>query len=139
MGSYLIIDRNGIVLDVQNSLNKLKIPSILGVKFKDYKIGIPININQEDKQKFAIALKCINEIVDRKITEIINKVDVTDASKISICAYNDKYQVNLTDESKISYNIQFFAEKILPDLEKNKSSGGIIDFTIPNKPTFKPR
>lgn len=139
MGSYLIIDKTGIVLDLQNNLNGLKIPVIIGVNFKDYKVGTKININKEDNGKFIMALKCINESLVNSNLDIVSKIDVTDISKITMWVYNDKYEIKLTDENNIPYNVKFYSKQILPDLEKNKSAGGIIDFTIPNKPTFKPR
>lgn len=138
MGSFLVIDKTGIVLDVLSSVNELQIPDIIGIKFKDYKISNAININKEDKAKFNIVLQCIDAAMNNGLLTVINKIDVTDVSKIVIYAYRDKYQINLMDEQKIPYKFKF-ASKILADREKDKSHGGIIDFTSPGEPTFKPR
>lgn len=139
MNSYMIIDNNGIVLEVANSINNLTIPCIWGIGFKEYSVGETLTVNKEDKQKFVIAQECINEAISQKIINALSKIDLTNPNKITIWLFNDKYQTILSNEENISYNFKFLAEKIIPDLEKNKSAPGVIDFTTPNKPTYKPR
>lgn len=137
MGSYLIIDGKGIVLELVDALNDLKIPSVLGIKFKDYKCGKKISVNKEDQEKFDTVLICLNEIAVNKLEQIINKIDITDINKIVAWAYNDKFQVNLIDNKEMPYKFKFLAKML--DMEKKENANWVIDFTTPSKPSLKPR
>lgn len=138
MNSYLTIDKNGRVLDLVNSLEGVEIPTIMGIRFKDYKLGDFLNINEEDKPKFDILKECLNESIVNNLANLINKIDLSDINKVTMWAYKDKYEIKLVDGQKIPYKFKML-EALLVDLEKNKSPRGVIDFTIANKVTFKPK
>lgn len=137
LGSYLLVNKNGIVLDVLNSLNGLKIPSILGIKFKDYKLGDVLNVSTEDKPKFEVVVQYLNELVNTNNLHLINKFDINDYNKIVVWAYNEKFQINLADSQKVQYKVSFLSEIL--QREKDEKGNWVIDFSTPNKPTFKPR
>ena len=136
MGSFLIIDKEGIVLDVMKSANDKSITKIEGIKFKDYSLGSKLIVNTDDNEKFDVALQCINSAIKYNIPNIIKRIDLKNIEYIVGYTDEEKYTINLIDSSEIDYKFKFLSE-ILKSEQDNKVNY-IIDFTSSSRPVIKP-
>jgi cell division protein FtsQ len=139
VGSYLLVDNEAFVLQDVTSIKDYKIPTITGIKVNTKKTGSIIDAAADDKPKVKAFINCMNEVQAYNLTENINLIDFNNINKITAWSYNNKYQINLMSNEEIPYKFEMLAKEILPDLEASKSPSGIIDFTMVNKPTFKPK
>ncbi|MGB7605611.1 MAG: FtsQ-type POTRA domain-containing protein [Lutisporaceae bacterium] len=133
VGSYLFVDQEGIVVEINSSIKDLKLPIINGLKFNTFKLGEEIML--EDKQQLEIMVRLINEITNTGINQEISEINTADILDIKLLTKNG-IKINLGDASDIENKIPL-AKAILQDLNKKKLKG-TIEMGHKGNPFFKP-
>ncbi len=131
MGSYILIDKNGTVLEVVSNLNDGNIPLISGLNFNRFEIGKTIAV--ENLSKFDIVFECLQHLLKNDMLCMISKIDVHDIDNIQMNARNT-IVVNVGNHSNINFKMSFLKE-ILNIVQENEK--GYVDLSI-DKPVFKP-
>lgn len=133
VGSYLFVDQEGIVVEINSSIKDLKLPIINGLKFNTFKLGEEIML--EDKQQLEIMVRLINEITNTGINQEISEINTADILNIKLLTKNG-IKINLGDASDIENKLPL-AKAILQDLNKKKLKG-TIEMGHKGNPFFKP-
>ena len=131
MGSYILIDKRGHVLEVVAELRDNHIPFIGGLKFDRFKLGKTIQV--DDDKKLEMIVSCLKEILNYELLHQVSEIDVHDIDNIQL-NIQSRIVVSLGDGTDVNYKICFLKE-ILKEL--NEGERGYIDLSI-EKPTFKP-
>ncbi|NMB98294.1 MAG: FtsQ-type POTRA domain-containing protein, partial [Clostridiaceae bacterium] len=139
LGTYLLVDRYGYVVEVVKSLEKNILPEIKGMKFAGYEIGQPLVI--ENNTTFEDLIFLIDTLTKEdkndnlKIVELINSIDISDKNNIHLTIDN-RIMVNIGSIEKIDYKIRSLKQiyyKNIGDDEK-----GFLNFTTGDYPVFIP-
>ncbi len=131
MGSYILVDKEGYVLEVASSIEKVKVPLLSGMRFNKFKIGEKIEV--DDKEKLSIVFDCVKEILRNDLVPNISEIDIDDSYNIRFIV-NRNITVNIGEKSELNYKISFLKE-ILNEIDNEES--GYIDLSS-GKPVFKP-
>lgn len=139
MGTSLVIDQEGYVVDTQKNEQKYKLPLIKSLKFDNYELGQKLEVHNNESLNNAI--KVLNEInlIDKtgefKLLDSVNSIDAGDAGQI--CMFIDsRIAVNLGDLQDLTYKIRFLKQIYYKNIGKNEK--GLIDFSTLDNPVFIP-
>ncbi|MCX7746968.1 MAG: FtsQ-type POTRA domain-containing protein [Clostridia bacterium] len=139
MGTNLIIDKEGIVLDTVNKNQSLNKPIINGIKFSAYELGQALKMERRDK--FEDASTVLAKVMESdkqgtyKFYDRIKSIDASDAGKIRLLV-DAKVTVNLGNTDNLEYKINFMKEIFKKHIRKEDR--GILDFTTGENPNFIP-
>jgi cell division protein FtsQ len=133
VGSYLNIDEEGMILEINPAIKHPDLPVVRGLKFETFKVGEFLNI--ENKEQFATTTQLIKEIKNAGILNLISEIDVGDLSNIRM-KIKDGINANLGDADNMSYKINF-AKSIIEDVKKQNLKG-TIEMSHEGNPVFKP-
>mgnify|MGYP000949124890 CR=1 FL=1 len=139
LGSYLLVDRNGYVVDIINSDNKFNLPNIKGIKFKEYEIGHCLKI--ENKESFEELIILIDTLTEEdksdtfKIAEIIDTIDISDSNNIYFFI-DSRLVVNIGGLDELNYKIKSLKQIYFKNISKEEK--GFLDFTAGEHPVFIP-
>ncbi|MDK2798876.1 MAG: cell division protein FtsQ [Clostridiales bacterium] len=132
MGSYILIDRKGNVLEVVSQLTNKNLPIIRGLKFNEFKLGETIQVDQE--KKLAVIVSCMKEIINYQLLQQVSQIDVHDINSIQL-TIEDRIKVNLGDSLKMNYKVNFL-KQILDELQDGEK--GYVDLSNEDRATFRP-
>mgnify|MGYP002407356591 CR=1 FL=1 len=131
---YLILDRNGVVMDIIDRNNNIKLPMLTGLGIKSIEKNKVIDINDERQLD---TLKIIFDSITRyNLSGIINEVDIKNLLSIYIKTnYNVDVLIGTTEniDNKL-YQARTIIEKDL----KGKGLKGTLDVSFDGNPVFKP-
>lgn len=133
VGSYLNIDEEGMILEINPAIKKTELPIIKGMKFETFKVGEILNV--ENKEQFSATTTLISEIKNAGLIGTVSEIDVTDLSNIRL-KLTEGINANLGSIDNINYKINF-ARTILEDVRK-KNLRGTIEMSHNGNPVFKP-
>ncbi|MGE5632997.1 MAG: cell division protein FtsQ/DivIB [Caulobacteraceae bacterium] len=133
VGSYLNIDEEGMIIEINPAIKKPDLPIVKGLKFETFKIGEYLNI--QNKEQFSVTTMLIREIKNAGMLNLVSEIDVTDLSNIKL-KIKDGIKANLGSIDNISYKISF-AKSIIEDA-KSHSLKGTIEMSHSGNPVFKP-
>lgn len=133
VGSYLNIDEDGMILEVNPAINKPDLPIVRGLAFETFKIGEFLSI--KDKEQLTVMKALISELKNVELIGMITEMDITDKSGIKLRTKTD-IKINLGTMEDISYRISF-AKSILDDAVK-RNLKGTIEMSHKGNPVFKP-
>ncbi len=131
MGSYILIDKRGTVLEVVSTLDDVNIPVISGLNFNRFEIGDTLAV--ENLSKLDIVFECLQHLLKNDMICMISKIDVHDIDNIQMIARNT-IVVNVGNHNNINFKMSFLKE-ILSIIQEEEE--GYIDLSI-DKPVFKP-
>ena len=139
MGTSLLLDRDGYVLETLSTDSLQKLPSIKGLKFESFELGKkPEYVNPEAIQA---AFRVLDEIkaLDRngsdKLYDAVDSVNVSDLSAVSF-SLEYRLRVNLGDMQDLNYKLS--STKTIFEKNIKKEDKGILDFTSGENPVFTP-
>ncbi|MDF2521888.1 MAG: putative polypeptide-transport-associated domain protein FtsQ-type, partial [Clostridia bacterium] len=112
LGSYLFMDEEGIVIEIQSSIKDMNLPIINGLKFNTFKLGEEIKL--EDKQQLSSVVKLINEIIKTGINQEITEINTADIQNIKLITKSG-IKINLGDDSSLEEKLPM-AKAIMQDL-----------------------
>lgn len=124
MGSYLYINENGLILDIQKNITK-QLPVILGLNFDSFTAGEILRVDNPSAFSTMVEL---SRLFDKYqlLTDII-KVDVTNVNDIHL--YVNKVDVEFGDMDNANRKILMLIE-VLKQLDTNYA--GILNLTGDN-------
>lgn len=135
MGSYIIIDEEGVSLNVEDDFTKLDKPIITGITLEDVSLGQKIKI-KKDENFFYKLISLLNVLKNTKLLESISEINLDSNDEFVLYTiYNMK--IYLGNCTSIDYKIRFI-QKILVDLYSKGIDDGIIDFSYEGNPVYKP-
>jgi cell division protein FtsQ len=124
---YLIIDKNGIVLEEKEDIDSMNLTSLLGLNFQEARIGEPI-LTQDNRKINEIGV--ITELIALNSSGIeITSVDLSDGLNIKVNSRNISIKLgsgNIKDKLNLALNI----------IENNqlKEQKGYIDVSFEGNP-----
>lgn len=133
VGSYLYVDQEGIVLEINSSIKDFKLPVVTGLKFSTFKLGEELKV--ENKEQLSSMVMIINEITKTGINQEISEINTADTLNIKLITKNG-IKINLGDASNIEKKIPM-AKAILQDLNK-KNLKGTVEMGNKGNPFFRP-
>ena len=133
VGSYLFVDSQGIVVEINSSISDMKLPVIKGLKFNTFKLGEEIKV--ENKLQLTSVIKLINEIKKVGIIQEIAEINTENILNLELKTKSG-IKINLGDDSNINMKIPL-AKAILQDLN-SKNLKGTVEMGHKGNPVFKP-
>lgn len=127
---FLIIDKNGIVLEERNNINNMKLINLAGVDVSKAKIGSLVPNANSRKLNFISNITDI--ILNNKSCKNFTKVDITDELNLQVY-YNDMcIKIGTEDDiiNKLNKAINIINEKNL------SSAKGYIDVSFEGNPVY---
>ena len=133
VGSYLNIDEEGMILEINPAIKHLDLPVVKGLKFETFKVGELLNI--ENEEQFSTTTMLIKEIKNAGMLELVSEIDISDLSNIRL-KIKEGIKANLGGADNMDYKISF-ARSIIEDVRK-KNLKGTIEMSHNGNPVFKP-
>jgi cell division protein FtsQ len=133
VGSYLNIDEDGMILEINPAIKRTDLPVVKGLKFNTFKVGECLTI--ENKEQFSTTTQLIKEIKNVGILNQVSEIDVSDVSDIKL-KIKEGIKANLGGADNINYKISF-ARSIIEDAKKQNLKG-TIEMSHNGNPVFKP-
>ncbi len=133
VGSYLNIDEEGMILEINPAIKNSGLPVVKGLKFETFKVGEQLSI--EDEEQFSTTIMLIKEIKNAEILDLVSEIDVADLSDIRL-KIREGIKANIGDADNLNYKISF-AKSIIDDIKKDNLKG-TIEMSHKGNPVFKP-
>lgn len=136
MGSYVLIDKNGVALETRTSIEDTGLVEIKGIEFDKLLLGKPIV--QSDSENLNVALGVLTLMHKGDLLHYIGYVDVKDLSRVKVLL-DGRFDVALGSSAEMNpsglYKRILFLKKIL---EEEKDAKGQIDMTNKESPRVIP-
>ncbi len=140
MGSFLLMDDEGYILDMVDSNKKGPLSTVTGMKFANYKKGQVLKVENSSSigyiKKLTDAIKESDNNNELKLLELLSSIDVSDASNIS-AVFDSRITVNFNDLRDLDYRLNFFRSIYLTQIKK--SDKGFLDFNEDGNYYFRPK
>lgn len=123
--SYLLMDRQFVVLKAKDSADAGKYPVIAGISMKKADIGK--QINTPDAAKIPAATAILDELKKQDVTDLITQISLKDINNILFKTKNGPdvlFGQPGNEAAKIAW-----VKKLLPDLISQGKSTGVLDVT----------
>lgn len=133
VGSYLNIDEEGMILEINPAITLIDLPVVKGLKFETFKVGEVLDI--ENEEQFSTTILLIKEIKNAGMLNLISEIDVTDLSNIRL-KIKEGIKANLGGADNIYYKISF-SKSIIEDVRRQNLKG-TIEMSHNGNPVFKP-
>ncbi len=134
MGSYVLINEEGVVLKVESDINNVDKPLLTGIDFKDLKIGEKIKL--KDTYLLMKILDLLNACNNVNILDNISEINIDKNRDIKLYTLQG-IKVLLGKGSDLEYKM-LQLNKILIDLYTKKISNGIVDMRYKGYPIYRP-
>ena len=143
MGSYILIDKNGIAVETKTQIEEKTLVSIKGLKFETFSLGKPIVEGNSKNLKVALAILTMIQEDVLLVKDLLAKMDYINVSNLDeITMYIDKrFDVKLGSASELESSglCKYRLELLRSILVKNlKDDIGEI-YLIGDKPRFVPK
>lgn len=132
-GSYLFVDQEGIVVEINSSIKDKELPVITGLKFNTFKLGEEIKL--ENKEQLSGVIMLIKEIINTGINQEITEINTADILNIKLITKSG-IKINLGEASNIEKKLPM-AKAIVQDLNK-KNLKGTVEMGQKGNPFFRP-
>jgi cell division protein FtsQ len=134
MGSYVLINEEGIVLKVEEDINNIDNPLLTGIKFKNLKVGEKIKLDDND---FLVKiLDLLNSCNNANILSNISEINIDKNKNIKLYTVQG-VEVLLGKGENLDYKM-LELNKILIDLYTRNISKGIVDMRYNAYPVYRP-
>ncbi|HOE57398.1 MAG TPA: FtsQ-type POTRA domain-containing protein [Bacillota bacterium] len=133
VGSYLNIDDEGMILEINPAMKHPDLPVVKGLKFDTFKVGEILSIDH--KEQFSTTTLMIKEIKGAGMLGLISEIDISELSNIRL-GIREGIKANIGDIDNINYKIGFI-KSIVEDLKKQNLKG-TIEMSHSGNPVFKP-
>jgi cell division protein FtsQ len=139
LGSNLIVDNEGYVLDIVKDISSYNLLTIKGLRFNNYELGQKLSTENPESLNAVINVLDVIKTSDKKdrfkLLEMIISIDVGDLKKINMLI-DFRIVLNLGDTDELEYKIAATKQILLKNVKKEDK--GLLDFTIGENPTFIP-
>ncbi len=135
MGSYIYIDKEGVVLRVSDSELSHKLPLITGAEFKSFNVGEAVDvINLQDLVKVIKVLEAANLT---EMADTISEVNIAEPENIKLITF-DGIEVHLGSAENPAY-LMLTLKEVLVNLYTINRRDVIIDLRYEGHITVKDR
>ncbi|WFD09149.1 cell division protein FtsQ/DivIB [Tepidibacter hydrothermalis] len=134
MGSYALINEEGIVLKVEDDLKNVDVPLIGGINLQKLKIGQ--NVDLKDDELLNKILDLLNACNNAKILSNISQINIDNSKNIDLYTING-IRVLLGKGEDLHYKM-IELNKILIDLYTKNIKAGIVDMRYDSYPVYRP-
>lgn len=135
MGTYVITDYSGIILGhVESSEQPQHLPVIRGINVTEFALGAKIRTDDTFKQNIMIIL--LENTTAYQLTDLVREVDLTDTNSITLGLSNGM-RVIFGQADQIEEKLAWL-QNILKELESQGKTGGTIDLSSVQMPTYLP-
>ncbi|HOJ11594.1 MAG TPA: FtsQ-type POTRA domain-containing protein, partial [Clostridiales bacterium] len=139
IGAFLLVDREGYILDTATGDEGILLPKIKGLNFTSYQIGQALNIENRDKFDELIILVDTLTQEDKndnfKIVEKINTIDISDSNNLYLFI-DSRIIVNLGSLDDLNYKIRSLHQIFFKNIGEGEK--GFSDYTAGDYPVFIP-
>jgi cell division protein FtsQ len=139
LGSALLIDNEGVILESVENIENAKLPLVKGVEVEHFQLGQAIETENQDGMKKSIQLIAAISESDNadslKIIDSLTSIDVSDKSNVYL-VFDKRVKVKFGDLKDLDYRIGFLKQIYFKKL--SKTAKGTLDFTTAEKPNFLP-
>ena len=135
LGTYVLTDSEGIILGhIQGEEKPEKLPVIRGISVTEFALGAKIRTDDTYKQSIMTIL--LENMQSYQLTERIWEIDRQDTNSI-IFQLSNGMKVNLGQADQMEEKMAWL-HNILEELEAQGLSGGTIDLSSVEAPTYLP-
>lgn len=139
MGTSLIIDREGYVIDTVKDPLQANLPQVTGIELSSFKMGgALVTSNKEGLDNVLELIETVNRLDNEKklnLFDSLKKIDAGDNNNFYIFI-GTQLSVNLGDLSELEYRLLMTSEILKKGIKK--TDRGLLDFTSGDDPVFKP-
>ncbi|MDD3706190.1 MAG: FtsQ-type POTRA domain-containing protein [Clostridiaceae bacterium] len=133
VGSYLNIDEEGMILEINPAIKRVDLPVVKGLKFETFKVGEFLKV--ENEEQFSTTTQLIKVVKNAEMLNMISEIDISDLSDIKL-KIKEGIKANLGSADNLDYKISF-AKSIVEDVKKSGIKG-TIEMSHDGNPVFKP-
>ena len=135
LGTYVLTDSEGIILGhIQGEEKPENLPVIRGISVTEFALGAKIRTDDTYKQSIMTIL--LENMQSYQLTERIWEIDLQDTNSI-IFQLSNGMKVNLGQADQMEEKMAWL-HNILEELEAQGLSGGTIDLSSVEAPTYLP-
>lgn len=134
MGSFVLINEDGIVLKVEEDIKSFDKPLLTGIDFSNLKVGEKIKLKND--QSLENILNLLNSCNNANVLDNISEINIDRNRNIKLYTLQG-IQVLLGESDKFDYKM-LQLNKILIDLYTKQLTKGIIDMKYDAYPVYKP-
>jgi cell division protein FtsQ len=128
MGNYLLVDEEGVVLEVSTQLDE-RYPEIRGLKPEKYTIGKMIEIEKPERITWLVQLLKSLEHVDRdssqSLVEALDWIDFSENDELYM-SLDRRIAARVNLDSELTYRLSLLKEIYYNHIKKEEK--GIVDF-----------
>ncbi len=139
LGTSLLIDREGFVLENLAGGDKTELLSIQGLEFTDYELGHKLDMKNGNSLvngiKLMDTLKESDKLDKSKLFDAVDSLDVSDGHNLKI-RLDKRVTVNFGALEDLNYRISM--AKTIFNKNIKKGEKGTLDFTTGDNPVFSP-
>lgn len=133
VGSYLNIDEEGMILEINPAIKHIDLPVVKGLNFETFKVGEFLKV--ENEEQFSSTTQIIKVIKNAEMLNMVSEIDISDLSDIKLKT-KEGIKANLGSVDNLDYKISF-AKSIIEDVKK-RDIKGTIEMSHDGNPVFKP-
>ncbi|MBP5427117.1 MAG: FtsQ-type POTRA domain-containing protein [Clostridiales bacterium] len=134
--TYVVVDQEGVALDITDDINNDKIPKINGIRLKGVRLGDRIDMSEDKVKAFYHIYETIKKS-DYQSENLYDKIDYIDLNDVKDTKLflDNRILVYLGNERDINlYKINYVKEIFFNKLDKEEE--GILKFRNKGYPTF---
>jgi len=139
LGTNLVTDEEGVVLDTAENADKSGLPCVKGLTFGQFNLGQALKT--DDPEVLRTSIRVISAIRDSdgengfNFLRLVKYIDASNTNGIFLFV-DSRLTVNLGDMQDLNYKISFLKQIYAKNLKK--SDRGYLDFTNRKSPSFVP-
>lgn len=139
LGTSLVIDGEGFVVDISGDHGKLALPEVKGLKFASYELGE--KLENDDQAGMDRAIRLTEAVLkndgsdELKLHGLLSGIDISDGDRIFM-VIDERITVNLGDIDDIEYKLKVLKQVFFKKMKE--TDRGLLDFTAGENLVFKP-
>jgi cell division protein FtsQ len=132
LGSYIVIDEKGFVLDIRNTLPAGQYPLVTGVEVSPAPKGK--TLTGTDPTKFAMMCCLLNALYAGKALQYLSEVHIDNSGTITLVS-SAGIEIDMGKATDLEKKAEWIAG-IVPDLHERGYTSGILYITAAKNPIF---
>lgn len=133
-GSYIVMDKEGYILEVDKKLSHDSIPVVTGMKMIAFHVGQ--KLQSYDPFQVKILDELLLPIFEYDIAGMLSEINIDEPNNISLLTI-EGLQVIVGRVNELSVKISLF-KSMMPILKSQDKTSGILDISVVNCPIYKP-
>ncbi len=139
LDNYLIVDKEGYVLESSNQRPGGELKEVRGVEFTKYTMGGQLEASDISLIQTAVqiieAIEISDENTEFKLYEVLDWIDMVDKNNV-LMSLDGRIVVRFNPEDKLQYTVDFTKEIFFKKI--NSTESGRLEFPGDQNPSFIP-